>query len=481
MRALFVTNQLKTAFYEAVASRMRAEGAQMFWVSVSNRWTRFLLDKGWPRASILSLPDFGAEWAGPFSPTPEDEARIARIEASAEVGLNNILIMDRGLNKREGLSTRAWAYVAAREIERFVLANDVRFGFGEMTWAPEMFVSEILRAHNCRYFMHHTVRIPSARVAFFEGVFHDGIAELGPILPEHRDIARAAICAVRDRGERPYYFTRNMNPHRLRPHWLDEFRRALTRGEENSFDHTVPSLANRIKGRVVGRALASLSRSNVAFERAPATSDRPFVLVTLHKQPESSVDVMGDSRNNQLECIRALTRLLPFGWEIWVKEHSHALGDRDARWYRELKTLPGLRLIDPYEDTMALIRRASLVASVAGTACLEAAILGVPAITFARMLWRPILLRDDFDPFGTSRAEMRALLAEAERMPRDPARARRVEDFVTSLVANSFEASISDPVSDPACLAQDNIGKAAEATLRLLRSAAAPKALPRAA
>ena len=170
-RALFVTNQLKTEFYDAVARRMAQLGAEMFWISVSERWTQFLLSKGWPRAKILSLPDFGPEWSQPYTPTEEDKARIARIEATGEASFKNVLIMDRELNKRPGLETEAYVYVVTREIEKFVRANDIRFGFGEPTWAPEMIASLVLEANGGRYYMHHSIRVPSERIGFFRGIF----------------------------------------------------------------------------------------------------------------------------------------------------------------------------------------------------------------------------------------------------------------------------------------------------------------------
>ena len=114
-------------------------------------------------------------------------------------------------------------------------------------------------------------------------------------------------------------------------------------------------------------------------------------------------------------------------------------------------------------------RGAGLVASVSGTACMEAGVLGVPAVTFGKLFFAPILLRSGFDPFSTSHREMAALIGEAERMRADPDRDRRIEDFLSALIANSFEGMINDPVSDPACMDADNIRRVAEATFTLMR------------
>lgn len=468
MRALFVTNQLKTVFYAAVARRMREGGAEIFWISTSRRWTRYLLELGWSAGSILSLPDFGAEWSGGFTPSAEDEARVRRIETSAEIGLRNAAIMDRGLRERDGVYARNYVYVVTREIERFVEQNGVGVGFGEITWAPELITSEVLRARGGRFFMPHTIRVPSTRVALFEGVYHNKIARMRAVSGADRDIAVAAIAAVREKGQKPYYFAQNMNPYRFRSHWWREAREAIFRAGESQYDHSVPSLGARAMSRLKGRVNGIAAKFGSTFEPPPQAAQKPYILVPLHRQPESSVDVLGAPFCHQLESIRALARIAPFGWEVWVKEHGHALGDRDAGFYRELKALPGARLIDPGADTARLIKGAGLVASATGTACLEAALMGAPAVTFGALVWAPILLRSSFDPFSANVQQMAALLEEGAALRRDPAHAGKCEAFIADMVAQSIEAVVGDPVNSPECMAKKNVDAVALFCLRVL-------------
>ena len=469
MRALFVTNQHKTMFYSAVGRRMEELGVPVYWVSLGERWSDLVRAAGFGDDRILPLYRHGAEWTRPLALSDEDRARLERIEKTAEAGLKNILVMDRELNRRSDIDPESYAAVVTREVERFVLAHDITHGFGEPTWAPEMLTSEVLRAHGRPYYMHHTIRVPSNRLALYDGIFHDKVAEWTDPTTEHREIARAAIVAVRDRGERPYYFKRNMNPQRLRPHWVDEAVRALAHSNEARFDYAVPDLTTRVRRRIKARIGASRAIASGLLAAAPATPTRPFVLVLLHKQPESSVDVFGAPFNNQLEAIRALARCLPFEWELWVKEHGHALGDRTLDYYRELAGIPGVRLIDAASDTMGLIRKAEIVASAAGTASFEAAIMGIPAVTFGRMFFGSILLADALDPFALDIHAMRDLIAKARRLRTDPEHGRRVEDLVTGLVAQSFEGNFSDPISMPEVLHPDNVDRIATATVRVMR------------
>ena len=468
MRALFVTNQLKTEFYSPWARRMEASGAEIFWISTGQRWTSYLLNEGWDRSRILDLSGFGQRWTKPFWPTADEKSRIERIDRGAEIGLKDALIMDRELGLMPGWDIEAYGQITALEIERFVLGNDIHFAFGEDTWAPEIITSAVMHANGRHFHAPHTIRIPSERFGFFRGVFQkriDGFREQPD--DEHRTIARQALRNLRERGERPYYFALNMNQNQLRKYWLDEAWQAIRQPFAARFDHTMPSLRTRVGRRFASVTSAILAERSKTFEAAPAADDRPFVLFLLQKQPESSVDVIGSPFTNQYEVIRALIRLLPIGWEIWVKEHPNAIGDRSPGYYRELKRLPGLRLIDPFADTHRLLSRAGLTISISGTACLEAGLLGRPAITIVEMYFGGILLRNGFNPFQATRGDFARIVNDAADMT--ATQAGGIEEYLAWNVAQSFPGLISDPANVPSVIDQGNVNNVADATMMFLQ------------
>jgi hypothetical protein len=178
--------------------------------------------------------------------------------------------------------------------------------------------------------------------------------------------------------------------------------------------------------------------------------------------------VIGAPYTNQHEVIRALTRLLPVNWEIWVKEHPNAVGDRSLADYMDFKRLPGLRLIDPFADTHRLIARAALTISISGTACFEAGLLGRPAITIAEMFFGKMLLRNGFDPFAASHTDFGVIASEAESMAsrQDDSGS---EDFLAWSIAQSFPGVISDPSNLPSTSAPENVEKVANATVEFIR------------
>ena len=121
-------------------------------------------------------------------------------------------------------------------------------------------------------------------------------------------------------------------------------------------------IADRVRRSVNAQAISWLN----PFERA--LPKERYVLYTLHHQPEASIDVFGSLNSNQASLIDSVSRLLPATHKLWVKEHKGAIGDRSLAWLRRIKKLPNVRLVDPFEDVLTLIRNADLVVTVSGTA-----------------------------------------------------------------------------------------------------------------
>lgn len=125
------------------------------------------------------------------------------------------------------------------------------------------------------------------------------------------------------------------------------------------------------------------------YERIPDYT-KPFVYVPLHYQPERTTSPQGGVFVDQMHMLRILSATLPSGWELYVKEHPsqwlvHGNDYNALRWrgiYRDMASLPGVRLVPASTDTFELIGKAKAVATITGIAAWEALMRGVPAVLF---------------------------------------------------------------------------------------------------
>ena len=454
---VFVTNQLKTLFYIALAVKLREAGFSVSWIATSRRWADAVRAGGAQETDILDLSRFGPEWAKGLQPTPKEADLLARVEQAGRLSISNMIMMDRELGRKSPKVRLAYVAVLATAMDAFLAGRPSDILIGEPTWCIELLAGQVGQLHGARMFYPHTLRLPSERLGLIDTTSNE------PLLvwrrPDDFDaaMARAAIEKQNAGKAQPSYMLNIASPFKWKPHWLNEARLAL--GDGNAWDISVPPLNVRAGRRLKWAWNAFLTKRFVPFALGPGETGGSYIFITLHVQPEASVDVWGAPFNNQTETIRALARIGPAGTEILVKEHRTAIGCRSLAEYARLAAIPGVRLIHPAADTLGLMRGAQLIASPSGTASLEAAMMGLPSVCFGRISFGTALLRQGFDPFSLTAAEFRAFLEEADVQKRNGAHARRAREFMELAVANSIAATEGDPVTNPATIDTANLEK----------------------
>ncbi len=123
--------------------------------------------------------------------------------------------------------------------------------------------------------------------------------------------------------------------------------------------------------------------SSISIPLSDLEGDR-FVYYPLHTEPEVALQVLSPEYFYQLSSIAAISRDLPAGVKLAVKETFAAAGRRPADFYRQIKEFKNVVFVHPMELGLNVIKKAEGVVTITGTAGLEAAVMGKPVITFGR-------------------------------------------------------------------------------------------------
>ena len=115
------------------------------------------------------------------------------------------------------------------------------------------------------------------------------------------------------------------------------------------------------------------------FEQ-PRPGDR-FVFFPLHYQPESSTLIWAPYYVDQIAAVENIAKTLPIDHVLYVKEHKASLGRRPLGYYQRLRSIPNVRLIDPYCDSHDLIRECSAVCVLTSTVGWEAVLYEKPVVS----------------------------------------------------------------------------------------------------
>lgn len=111
---------------------------------------------------------------------------------------------------------------------------------------------------------------------------------------------------------------------------------------------------------------------------------KKFVFFPLHTEPETALQRASPEYFFQLSAIASLARDLPADHLLVVKETYENRGRRPDNFYEQILEFKNVILLDMLELGLEVVKQARAVATISGTAGMEAAVLGIPVITFGR-------------------------------------------------------------------------------------------------
>ena len=138
-----------------------------------------------------------------------------------------------------------------------------------------------------------------------------------------------------------------------------------------------------------------------------AHDSAPFVYLPLHLQPEATTCPMGGVYVDQLLVVEMVSRALPAGWRLVVKENpKQQLSKRQPTFYQRLAQLPNVQLVSRRHSSMDLIEAAQAVAAITGSAGWEGLCAGKPVLVFGNAFYRAAMGAVAVDDLDTLREEL---------------------------------------------------------------------------
>jgi len=458
MNICFVACFNKTIFFNKIAEELKRDRVNVFWISVSKKWTNYLVENGTNPKNILQLQN-GEAYTFDIGKVNKT---IESIENQSIHTFKQVYYMDRVLKEEQWSDVSIlFSYIVAK-VEDFLISNNIEVVFGETTAAHEVLISMLSNTIGKQYLKPHTIRMPDDRFVFFQGHLEDEIFKLKS---DDFTFEESSVCLLnyKEKKPKPYYFNIhnkssnffNWNFYRKKIEKIwDMYSESKTNFSEKSLYHHL-----FIEKKYL-RTLNKYKIKKMVKFHTIGTKGK-YVLFTMHVQPEASIDVLGIENNNQYELIKVLATNLPFGYTLLVKEHSNALGLRDAKYMQNIAKIPGVLLVDPFQNTSELLEYVEMTYTISGTIGIEASILGKKSVSLSPMFYN-VLPNSFFDknPFN-----IKSHLETIER--------NVVKELDTSFYAYSqytHKGFISDPVSLPYCISSENIKDVSKAFRKLLSS-----------
>lgn len=439
MNICFISNFSKTYLQAAIGKELKNHGIGVYWIATNQKLTDYLID------------EFGARKVLLISRENIDQ----HTPAIGEFKINELIYGDRIL-RHDPQGGFDFLKNIQLPIYNFLRTNNIRKVFGEITWAHELLIHRICKIHkelNCQFLNPHVVRIPNERFAFFTDEHQSNMLEMEDTIENSWKVIEA---------KPPNYLAINKKIKSKESSLLGKLDRVKRFVANKDVDKNDPTLLVNNKLRLQNSAQEEFNK--LEYKKIKKTlfkpeSERPFVFVGLHKQPEASVDVLGRYYEDQFQNINNLWRALPSGWDLIIKEHAVAIGDRSSSFYKKLQALPNVYLVDENVPSYEIIKKASLVATVSGSIAYEAALMDVPSVTFAPCFFNGLNACTQIKLEHLSRFD----LGQISNMLSQ--KTSNINYFSKRLYKNTFEGNVLDPVTDPSVLDKENIEKLLDAYL----------------
>lgn len=465
-RIAFCSIWERTDSWIAIGKELAAAGRDVFHIVTPREYYDMAAAAGVPTDRILWLRRDEAA-ATPIS--REDLQLIGDYEAKTGLRLRHFLAMDRFLRVRPPEEQMQYAVYAFRRIHDFLDRHDIRLVSGEPSDTHDLIALLICRATGRHYAAPFDIRFPTQRFALWdseiEGQPHiTGAATPADVTEDELALAREVIDKIKSRQKMQFVANKTKAPgiglgffKRLARGTLY---RALVRSKHDAHMYTLGSMFrdHRYHMIPINHRLNRLAWKSLFEQPVPGEK---FVLYTLNYQPEHSVDVEAPYFMDAFAVVQNIARSLPVGVKLYVKEHPNALGLRGPKDLRRFKSLPGVRLIDPFVDSHTLLQSAELTVSLSGTVSLEAAIYGHRTALLSQIFIKNFSTVETLDqPWKVGE-----ILNQPGR-PHDPEADLR---YVAWIISNSFPGTIVDRITDPIGIAPENIRKVTDGYLTLMR------------
>lgn len=451
IKVCFISNYHKTPFFNEVARKLIIQGVEVFWIGIDRHYMEKLaLEWGQDKVLVINRKTVDATQKSPW-----------------DFKLNELVFGDRVLKQNYHFGKQLLLGIQ-KPIYDFILSNQISFVFGELTWAHEILIHRMCNQIvelNCRFLNPHTIRIPNGRFAFFLDEFQSIMVHRSAVNLKGDDAIE--IKAVLDSVEPPDYL--KMNDILIRE--KNSFRGLLIRTKKFIFNefHDDPNDFTRLtKWSTVKRRLKEqIRRFSYRFIKRieiQDLGDKKFVLYTMHKQPEASIDVIGRYYEDQFVIIRNIWRFLSSDCFLVVKEHSNALGDRGWIFYKELKKYPNILFVNENSSSHDLLKKSLAVFTISGTIAYEAVLLDKPAFTFGPCFFNNYgkcvhLTWSDFRKFDG----LESLIQYVENL-----NLPKSEELTKHVLSSSFPGFINDIFSNPTVMRKENVGDVASAIYEIV-------------
>jgi len=422
MRILFVENQYKTYFFEAIALRLQEQGHEINWIVQNKVFT--------PKTNFK-------KYIIPY-PRKKDYTNLIKSD------LKSVIESDRNVNYFKSNNNKYFYYYYNKIKE---VIDEVKPGvvFGESAVFHELLIGKYCKELNIKYLNPLPCRYPTGKFSFYLYNTPEPYRGCATDLP--KEVVVEIINNIVNRRISPDY----MKP--LELNLLEKIANKFKKTHGFFIGEKFNTPSPRIKLNVEKEKQINKNIWD-EFSLDDVIEDNNFkILYPLQVQPEENIDVWGRKRRNQLLVIKEIVENLPKNSILYVKPNPKPKYEVDSKMIAYVNKHDRIRVLKHTVSMTSVFNKFDLIVTVTGTIAIESILSNMPVINLVKTLNNTInncVYLDDLEVLPEIVKQVKE-----NRFPK--ATEEEKIEFINLLNRTSYTGNVSDVLSDKNCINEDNI------------------------
>ena len=422
MKLLFVENQYKTFFFEAIALKLQEQGHDIFWIVQNKKFA--------PKSKFNTH----------IIPYPKKNSKTYTPDKS----IDYIIESDRNMNYFE-YKDKSHFYYYSEVLKKLVHEIHPDFIFGECTLFHELLIAKHCKELGIKYLNPLPCRYPTNKFTFY--LYHTMESYGGC----NKDLPREKAIEIMDNIN-----GRVIAPDYMKPLVKTKFEKLQdklykTRGYYLGEKYNTPSPFVKLK--IEKTKNQNKQKWDVLAQEGVDKTDGFKVLYPLQVQPEENIDVWGRPRRNQLKVIQEIVENLPEDALLYVKPNPKPRYEVDGDMIHFVSNHKKIKMISHSTSMTEVFSDFDLIITVTGTVAIESILANKPVVTLIKTLNNTVkncIYLEKLDNL-----EEIILNVKNDSFPK--ATLDEKIGLINLLNRTSYEGNVSDVFNDPNCLDEDNI------------------------
>lgn len=433
MKVLFVENQYKTYFFEAIALKLKEEGHTISWIVQNKVFT--------PKSDFKKYI------------IPYPKKRVYKKKNS--IDLDDVIYSDRNINYFRK-NNKGYFYYYFDRIKNIIDEVQPDVVFGESAVFHELLTGKYCKLLGIKYLNPLPCRYPTGRFSFY---LYDTLV---PYKGSGELLSKEKVMSIID----------NIVHRKISPDYMKPL-------EMNTYE----KVANRLKktlGYYVGdkfntpspRIKLTIEREKLRFKNEwdslslyEVQKEEAFkVLYPLQVQPEENIDVWGRKRRDQLLVIKDIVNNLTEDAILYVKPNPKPKYEVDSKMIDFIKNHSKIQMLAHSVSMTDVFNDFDLIITVTGTVAIESILSNKPVVNLVEALINSVNNCIYLDQLSG----LPNIINKVKNGTFPKATLEEKIAFINLLNRTSYKGNVSDILSDKNCVEEQNISVITKAFIEVM-------------